>query len=177
MIVNAAISFLFAAAGAPATVAEPSAVNVFRDACMMGEVRLPANAARPTKRMKLPSGVLGQLSRFRRHLTPETQYYQLSLREGPAYLVIQPSTGRPGGGRYCSVASKYIRYWDARVATDQHPGALDSIGDSQRRKMERMGYSHTTSTLGFEIEVRRVDNFVDTYVVMTTFLPDRKTAQ
>ena len=173
MIVNVAISFLLATAGAPATVAQLSAVNVFRDACMKGEVRLPASAAHGIQRTRVPSAVIGQLFRFPRHLTSDTQYYELSVREGPAYLVVQPSTGRPGAERYCSVGSKYIRYWDARVATDQHPGMLDRISDSQRRQMERMGYSHTTSTYGFEIEVRRVDNFV----VMTTFLPDRKTTQ
>jgi len=38
--------------------------------------------------------------------------------------------------------------------------------------MEWMGYSHTTSTFGFETELRRVNNG---FIVMTTFLPDRKT--
>ena len=172
MIISAAIPFALMTAGAPAPQATRSAVSVFRDACVGGEVRLSAAEAHPTERKKVPNAVLRQLSHFPWHLTSTTQFFELTMPEGQAFLVIQPSTGRPSGGRYCSVGSNHIKYWDARVAIEQHPQTLDMISASERRHMEWMGYSHTTSTFGFETELRRVNNG---FIVMTTFLPDRKT--
>ena len=166
--------FLLAASAlsGPAPPPGRSAVSVFRDACVGGEVRLSSAEARPAERKNLPNAILRQLSRFPWHLTPTTRYFELAMPEGQGFLVIQPSTGRPSGGRYCSVGSSHIKYWDARVAIEQHPQTLDMISPSERRHMEWMGYSHTTSTFGFETELRRVDHG---FIVMTTFLPDGKT--
>ena len=125
------------------------------------------------QRKDVPRAVLRHLSRFPWHLTSSTQFYKLAMPEGQAFLIIQPSTGRRAGSRYCSVASQRIKYWDARVAIEQHPQTLDMISASERRHMEWMGYSRTTSTFGYETTLRRVDNG---FIVMTTFLPDRKTA-
>jgi hypothetical protein len=171
-MIVAGISFLISVASAPAAESDRSALSVFRDACVGGEARLSETDARPIKRKEVPGAILRHLSGFPWHLTSTTQFYRLSMPEGPAFLVIQPSTGRSSGGRYCSVGSNHIKYWDARVAIEQNPQNLAMIPASERRHMESMGYSHATSTFGYETDVRRVDNG---FIVMTTFLPDRKT--
>jgi len=146
-----------------------SAVDVFREACMGGQTRLTNAEVRPIPRKALAPAIRRYLSSWPAHLTADAQYYALSLPEGAGFVVVN----RNGAiGDYCSVSSQHIKYWDARVAVDQHPANLLKISASERRKMVRMGHHRTISSLGYRIVVRRID---EGFITMTTYLPNGKT--
>ena len=146
-----------------------TALDVFRDACMTGQARIPENEVRLVKRDALTPAVRQWLSTWPEHLDSAAELYELTLPEGRGFLVV--NDGRTG--KYCSVASKQINYWDARVAIDQNPGYLAKISPSQRAKMVRMGHHRTISSLGYRITIRRLS---DGFVTMTTYLPTGKSA-